>query len=62
MKIEKQNKLLHILDSEVEMQNVIKKIAETQENSFYICHVDHIVRNFKTFTKKLPRLQPYFCK
>lgn len=60
MKIEKQNKVLHILDSEIEMENVIRKIAENQENSFYVCNVDRIVRNFKIFKDKLPRLQPFY--
>lgn len=60
MKIEKHNNILHILDSEIEMEGIIKRIAESQENSFYICNVDRIVSNFKRFKEKLPRLQPYY--
>lgn len=60
MKVEKQNKILHILDSETKMESILREIAENQENSFFVCNVDRIVRNFKIFKEKLPRLQPFF--
>lgn len=62
MKNENQSKILHILDGEGEMENVIRNIADGQENSFFVCNVDRIVRNFKVFKEKLPQIQPFFCK
>lgn len=60
MKVEKQSKILHILDSETKMESVVREIAENQENSFFVCNLDRIMRNFKIFKDKLPRLQPFF--
>lgn len=62
MKIQQQNKLLHILETEGEMENVIRDIAETQNNSFYVCDVDRIVKKFNNLMEKLPQFKPYFCK
>lgn len=62
MKIEKPNKTLHIFDGNTEIMNLIRTIAETQDNAFYVFNVDRIVNNFKVIKNKLPRIQPFYCK
>lgn len=59
-----EDKRVHIIDSQSSVWSVIREIVETnnQEDAFYICDIGDIVFKHKTWTAKLPRVEPHYGK
>lgn len=57
-----EDKRVHILDSQSNVWSVIREIVanNNQEDAFYICDIGEIVHQHKTWTAKLPRVQPHY--
>ncbi|CAG9813762.1 unnamed protein product [Phaedon cochleariae] len=63
MKIPAAEDRIHVLDDDSSVWSVIRDVIATdnQEEAFYVCDVGDIVRKHKTWTAKLPRVQPHYA-
>lgn len=54
---------IHVLDPGTGVWNVIRSIADSgvQEDAFYVCDMDDIVKKFEVWKQKLPRVVPHYA-
>ncbi|XP_071448968.1 ornithine decarboxylase-like [Hetaerina americana] len=54
---------IHVLDPGTGVWNVIRSIADSgvQEDAFYVCDMDDIVKKFEVWKQKLPRVYPHYA-
>ncbi|KAG8229860.1 hypothetical protein J437_LFUL009135 [Ladona fulva] len=54
---------IHVLDPGTGVWNVIRSIAESgvQEDAFYVCDIDDVVKKYEVWKQKLPRVYPHYA-
>lgn len=63
MKVCNADDRIHVLDAGVSPYQTLVDICESgvQEDSFFVCDVDEIIRKFKEWTLLMPRVHPHYA-